>query len=336
MKITAGPVAEGFAALYTPARTIPATASSTATSTTPAEVAVEYIERQSGNVYSFAVHGRTATRISNKTLPGIQEAKWLSDGSLAYVRYLDPADTTDQISTYALPARGEGGYFLEKNLADVAVQGTSTVFTLMTSTGGSIGTLATPSGTNVRTLFSSALSSLVVQFSGPSMLATTKASSALDGYAFTVDKNGSFSHILGPLRSLATLPSPSGSYVLYSYLDQGLMRLAVYDTAAHTAIALPLATLAEKCTWSSDSTTLYCGIPRTFSGNLPDHWYQGALAFSDRLWQIDLRTRTASLIVDPNQIANASIDAVSLTVDRTNDVLIFMNKTDGSLWAYDL
>jgi len=82
--------------------------------------------------------------------------------------------------------------------------------------------------------------------------------------------------------------------------------------------------------------SVYCGVPTNLSGNLPDDWYQGVTVFTDRLWRIDLNEHVATLVLDPVQIGKVSVDAVNLTVDPNEDMLIFMDKHSGALYAYDL
>ena len=101
LKITDGPVAEGAVALFIPAKAptqaAPVSLGSTsaevavATQGTPADTEVRYVDRASGNIYAFRIHDRVLTRIGNKTLPGVQEASWLADGSR-----VQPAGTTGQ------------------------------------------------------------------------------------------------------------------------------------------------------------------------------------------------------------------------------------------------
>jgi hypothetical protein len=340
VRITDRPVALGSVAVYVPRQkvgTTTVTSSTTPVTYTDPDVRVEYIERESGNVYAYQAHGRTLTRLSNKTLPGIQEASWLSDGSLAYVRFLEKSGTDERVDTYALPANGANGYFLEQDLSQVLARATSTLVTLLSTTDGSSASLSTPSGTGLRTLFTTTLSSIRLAFSGTNYVVTTKGSAKADGYAFTVDsKTGSLTRALGPLQGLATLPSPLGKYLLYSYLDNGKLALAVLDLTTHVATRLPLATLPEKCVWTNDDSSLYCGVPTSMTGTLPDDWYQGVVSFSDRLWKIDLAGRVATLVIDPKQAGNIDVDAVGLALDATNDVLIFTNKRDNLLYAYDL
>jgi hypothetical protein len=340
LKLADGPVAKGVIALYTPPATTQTASSTNASSTevvtTPEEVEVRYIDRQSGNVYSFRVHERVATRLSNKTLPGIQEAAWLSDGSRAFVRFLEKDGAGgEHVSTYMLPANGEGGYFLEQDLAEVRTA-SSSVLALYSSGSGSVASLAGPDGTSGKTLFSSALSALTLRFAGASVIAATKPTSALDGYAFLVNPAGSFTRLLGPLRGLTVLPSPSGSQALYSYVDRTRLYTQVLDVANRTSVSLPLVTLAEKCAWNREGTAVFCGVPTAVSGNLPDAWYQGAHAFSDRIWRIDLASRVATLVLDPREVTGQPMDIEALALDSASDVLVFMNRLDGSLWSYDL
>jgi hypothetical protein len=331
IRITEGPVAHGALALHV---SVPGVSS-----TTPPieDTEVRYIERQSGNVYAFRLHDRTLTRISNKTLPGVIEASWFPDGSQALARFVSNEGGVDSVATYVLSASGGDGYFLTPNLSGAGVTASSSIYTLSTGTGGSAASLIVPSTGAVSTLFSSALSAINTQpLNQTDYLVTTKPSQEIAGYSFIYStKSKVFSRVIGPSTGLSTLPDPTGKRILYSYVYRGKVLLAVTDVETRSVIQLPVATLAEKCAWAPDGQSLYCGVPTALSTDLPDTWYQGAQHFTDRLWNIDLGTRLATLVVDPMAVAETSIDMVSLTLDPAEDALIFTNKTDGSLWAYD-
>ena len=345
IKITNGPVSAGEAVFDIAPALIPsAQATSTATSSTtfipanysPGDVGVHYIDRDSGNIYEYLALSRKLSRISSKTLPGIQEASWLPDGSLAIVRFLSQANGASHIATYALPATGIGGYFFQQDLDQATVIGSSTVFILASNSTNSTGSTAKPDGTGSKALFASPLSSIMAKASGASIIAVTKAVSELDGYAFSLS-GGAFTPILGPLKGLTVLPSPSGKTILYSYTDGTALHMAVFNTTDGTVTDLPLATIADKCTWASNSLSLYCGIPSSLNdANIPDDWYQGVTSFTDKIWRIDLSSRLATLVVDPSGEGKTDIDAVNLTVDSSSQVLVFRNKKDSSLWAYTL
>jgi hypothetical protein len=343
LRISDRPVAEGAVAFTFVATTTVTVETASGTpelaETTTTDTEIRFIDRASGNIYRFRAHERSLVRITNKTLPGVQQASWLPDGSVAYARFLQDVSGTEQVATYVLPATGEGqgGFFLEQGLAQATVTGSSTLFTLLSGTTGSVGSVSRSDGTNARTLFTSPLASLLVRPARENFFAYTKASFALDGYAFQINAtSGGFSRILGPARGLSVLPSPDGSRVLYSYLDRGTIRLAVFDMTSRSSTALPVATLTEKCAWVSDGSGVYCGVPTSLSQGLPDFWYQGAAVFTDRIWRIDMQERLATLVVDPRAVADVSIDAVALTTDPAEDVLVFTDKHTGTLWSYDL
>lgn len=302
------------------------------------DVEVRFIERASGNAYAYRTDERTLTRISNRTLPGVYESSWLSDGSAAYLRFLSESSGEEVLETYALEIDSEGGgYFLEPNLSAVLTKGTSTVVTLLESGNGSVATVATPDGTDVKTLFSSPFTDLQLAFAGTNLVAHTNASAQTNGYSFLVNRTtGTFERIAGPSRGLISLPSPKGTYVLLSSLSGSALRLELLETASRTITSLPIGTLAEKCVWATDESAVYCAAPRTTTGTLPDDWYQGAVSFSDRIWRIDLEGRVALLVVDPASVAGEAIDAVSLSLDPSSEVLVFTNKKDGSLWSFGL
>lgn len=345
VKVTDGPVAAGTVAFgiqipieNTQTVSVGITGTSTElTPTTEPDVEVRFIDRASGNVYAYVAHERTLSRISNRTLPGVQEASWVADGSRAYVRFLTSSAGTEHIDTYALNANGEGGYLLEQNLDQVSVAGTSTLMTLFSGSTGSVATISRADGSAGSTLFSSLISSLVVQPTNGAFYAHNKASAFIDGYGFQINRTtGAFTRILGPLRGLTLLPNPSGTSLVYSYSEGGVFRLRLLDIGSRTSTALPVATLTEKCVWAANGLSVYCAVPTGMQGVLPDYWYQGAVGFTDRIWKIDIAERVATLVVDPGEVAGISVDAIALTVDPTEDILVFSDKSTGALYVYDL
>jgi hypothetical protein len=326
VEISAGPVVTGE--VVVDAKAVNASSSPT--------VAVTYIERESGNVFSYVPSTQTLTRINNKTLPGIQSASWLPNASTAFVRYLS-GDDFSTINTYALAATSTDGFFLPQNLTDIAVASTS-ILTLASGVNGSVATLEHTDGTHSSTLFTTPLSSLRVSFAGKNQyLAFSKPSASLAGDAYLVDTNGLFSRIAGPLTGLVALASPSGKWALVSYTQDGALQMELVNTATDATIALPVATIADKCVWTTDDSSIYCGVPTSpTSASYPDDWYQGAVSFSDRLWKINVAGRYAQLVLDFSQANKGDLDAEALAIDPSDTTLVFVNKNDGSLWSYSL
>lgn len=330
IRISAGPIVPGEVALDR-------TASTTASAPTGADVEARFIERESGNVFSYLLSSSLLTRTSNHTIPGIEEAAWTTDGVTAFVRYLSGTDFTT-INTYTLAANGSTGTFLAQNLAGVSTFGSS-ILTVTSGAGGSIGSVAKTGSAKPVQVFSTPLSSIRASFAGKSQyLVFTKPSVALDGYAFLVDAKGNFSRIAGPLFGLGALASPTGKWILVSYVENGTMKMELIATATHETIALPVGTIADKCAWTADESAIYCGIPQNPpSASYPDDWYQGAVHFSDRIWKIDVSGRFAELALDfSSEESGAPLDATALALDPASRLLLFVNKNDGALWGFKL
>lgn len=327
VQISTGPVVPGEVAVDISAKDA---------SSTP-DVAVSYIERKSGNVYSYLVTAKTLTRINNKTIPSIQSATWLPDGSTAFVRYLSGSDFST-INTYALSATSSDGFFLPQNLSGVAVSSTS-VLTLSSGVNGSAVSLGRTDGSHSATIFTTPLSSLHASFAGKNQyLVYSKPSATLSGAAFLVGANGRFSRIAGPLNGLVALASPSGKQVLVSYTQNNALQMQIVNTINGSILPLPVATIADKCVWTTDDTTIYCGIPvsPSTSALYPDDWYQGAVSFNDRIWKIQVSDRYAQLLLDFGVAKKGVLDATALTLNPLQTELVFINKNDGSLWSYGL
>lgn len=326
VQISAGPVVPG--AMLTDSRAAGTSSPFVATAT--------YIERQSGNVFSYRADTHTLTRINNKTIPGIQSAIWVPNASLALVRYLSGSDFST-INTYGLLATSSNGFFLPQNLADVAVSSTS-ILSLASGVNGSIASLSRTDGTRSTTIFTTPLTSLRIAFAGKNQyLAFSKPSATLLGSAFIVDSVGRFSRAAGPLSGLVALPSPSGKWLLVSYAEGAAMRLELVNIATGDILPLPLSTIADKCAWSTDESSIYCGVPMTPpAAAYPDDWYQGAIQFSDQIWNIHVADRYAQMVLDFAQADKGSLDAIGLAVDPAKTTLVFMNKSDESLWSYSL
>jgi hypothetical protein len=305
-------------------------------SSTRLVASVQYIERQSGNVFSYQTDTHTLTRVNNKTLPGIQSAVWLPDASMSFVRYLSGTDFTT-VNTYALGSTSPNGFFLPQNLSDVAVSST-TVLSLASGVNGSIASLSRTDGTHASTVFTTPLTSLRVMFAGKNQyLAFSKPSSTLDGDAFLVNSSGRFSRIAGPLSGLVALASPSGKWALVSYTQGDTLQTELVNVATGETTVLPVGTIADKCVWTADETSVYCGIPQNPpAASYPDDWYQGAVTFSDRIWNIHVNDRFAQMVLDFSQANRGALDATALTVDPAKTTLVFMNKNDETLWSYSL
>ncbi len=161
---------------------------------------------------------------------------------------------------------------------------------------------------------------------------TTKASNVLNGFLYTLNiENKQFTRELGPIRGLTTKISPSGEYIIFSN-SQGVLN--IYNLITKSSEILPIKTLTDKCVWTRDSTTVYCGVPKTIkaAGGYPDIWYKGIGDNDDNLWVIDRQTLKASPVVEFDQ----GVDISNIQISSQEDTIIFKNKKNDRLWLVGL
>ncbi len=332
VQISAGPVVPGEIVLDSKVVKVKGA------TTTPSKVSVQYLERESGNVFSYSATDKVLTRINNKTIPGLQSALWLPDGSSALVQYLSGADFST-VNTYALASSSSAGFFLTQNLSGIAVSPTQ-ILTVVSSGLRSTVSLIHVDGTKATPAFTTPLNAVRVSFLGKNQyLAFSKPSATLLGNAYVVNSLGRFSSIAGPLSGLTALGSPSGAWVLVSYTSNtSTLRTELVNAATGEVTALPIGTITDKCVWAADSSAVYCGVPMSppTSFAYPDDWYQGAVSFSDRIWKVNVASRYAEMVLDFSQANKGALDATALAVDPNGTTLVFVNKNDRSLWAYSL
>ncbi|MBP9771406.1 MAG: hypothetical protein KBD16_00560 [Candidatus Pacebacteria bacterium] len=326
------------------------TASTTATTTSAGLLATttlesaRFVDRKTGNIYDFSLETGDTKRLTNTTIPRIQEALFGVNGSAVALRYL--ADDNETIETYLAPLSTDlyasstelVGSFLQQNIPSLAWSPTGAELSYVTITNtGATGRIANANGTNARVIFSSPLTEWNIAWKTPdALLFTTNPSHYAPGTIARVTPTGGKTHLLSGTRGLTALANPSGSRIVYSFSDGSATKLFVYDAGSRESTALALTTLPEKCVWANDDNII-CAIPNTLYEKLPDAWYQNTVSFTDTFWMIDTATGLVTFLFDPQETsAGEDIDATQLSLSHDNTVLSFINKKDLRGWVADL
>ena len=302
-----------------------------------------YVERGTGHVYEKNLGEGASRRISNTTIPKIYEALWTSDGQNVVIRYLN--DDTEAIRTFvakfgkstSTEAPPLEGVFLEESIKSLATLGKKIIYAVADQTSGRIFTV-NPDGTKKTLLMSSPFGSWLVGGAASLGLIQSKPSAFAPSVVFTATLDGSKTTKLnGGAAGLSTLLNPLSTMALESQTGGGEVGLYIFDIKKSTLKKLPIATLAEKCTWSSAKKTLvYCAVPSYFpGGNYPDDWYQGSISFNDDIWSLDIETGETEVIFKPSSIG-ARADIVNILVDQRDHFLMFTSRDTNTLWSLDL
>ena len=308
------------------------------------ETFIRYIERATGHIYEAAATSTKLGRISNTTIPRVQEALWGTDGSKLVIRYLDQR-TPDKITTTALALTGTStvtikSTFFPDNVTSISLSPNSSQSFYLLEGEGASGVLAGAGGESGKEIWSSDLSQWTTTWQqGSAVALTSKASALAEGILlFLNPQTRSEQVVLEGVRGLTTLPSPSGNKILYSKSTEGDMALFIYDRTAGTSKELPLTTLPEKCVWSrTKEDVIYCGAPLSLPrATYPDDWYKGKFSFSDALWLVRVEEGTAKLLAVPSREGGDNTDLILPSISPKDTHLTFVNKKDLSFWSLTL
>ena len=308
---------------------------------------VRYIERATGHVYEIGANEITARRITNTTIPRVQEALFADRGETVILRYLDDDGSTVETYSAKIPEGGVTGneageikgVFLPRNIDTISVSPDGKkIFYIERFSGGSLGFVAGTQNEGKTQVFNSPLTEWISFWpEEKTVTLTTKPSQGITGRAYdlTIAAKKTTETMASP--GLTTRTSPDGKMILFGTSDNGSLSLGTYDPKERTTLFFDNRTFPEKCTWASGVSKIYCAVPRALSeGLLPDSWYQGVTSFSDRIWLIDPEQGTSYLITDLERDTRGKIDAAHLSADKDSTYLIFTNKRDGSLWSVEL
>ncbi len=300
---------------------------------------IRYMDRQTGRMTETPADSFAETRISNTTVPGVQELYAVTDSSLL-VRLLDGAGnivnafgvvnaTSSQQSFTTLPL---------KSFTGVAVApGGASILTVTKTVSGSQITLSKPDGSKPQTLFNSPLASWVPLAGGTRTFLETAPSAIASGYLYEL-KGGVLQKIAGGLPGFAAIVSPSGRYVAHSNNAATGFAFSVLDTKSGKLFTNPVHAFALTCAWvPNKEPLLFCAVPSKPPGAAyPDDWLLGNVSLSDGAWIIDSTKNTAYFIGNLADENGAAIDAKNLAVDESGSYALFTNKADLTLWSLNI
>jgi len=314
------------------------------------ETIFRYIERATGHLFEAKENTLVQERLSNTTIPKIQDAIFTPDGEMVILRYLGTNNET--IQTYFAELKTEiststvgkieeitklEGTFFNSNIQDINIFGNNIFYAIEGFNGASVYKRPLSGSIEDESVeVSLPLKEVVIQNTKKGTLAiTTKADSRVPGFLFFNDTNDK---ILGDRNGLTTLVSPSGNKVLYSESRGGEIDLFVLDLESDETTNLSIKTLPEKCVWSTiNEEVIYCGAPNNFvRASYPQAWYQSLISFNDNIWKINVENQTYDNLLQANTEVDDDFDLIKLQLSLEEEYLLFINKNDLTLWSLDI
>lgn len=177
---------------------------------------------------------------------------------------------------------------------------------------------------------------LVLDWHEPNFIALkTKPSGLAYGLLYTLDvKTRKVSRIMGNTNGLTAKFSPSGQKALYSQTSASGdgNQIKSLNLEKKTETRIDILSLPEKCAWSQDNRTVFCGAINTESDPvMPDDYYKRKIDAGDEdIVRVNLDTGQIQKVI------SGPFDAYSPFLSEDESYLFFINKIDGRLYRLTL
>ncbi|MBV9349905.1 MAG: hypothetical protein JO026_04070, partial [Patescibacteria group bacterium] len=280
----------------------------------------------------------TETRLSNTTLPGMEELYAIASSTILLRTLNDAKNVLNYVGTIHASSSEETLDIAPTRTFDsVTVTPSGALFTVAKTSSGSVAEISSKGGGRVATVFASPISSWVPLAGGTRLFVQSAPSAFAPGYLYEIKNAGAgatLSKVAQGRSGFVALPSPSGRYIATSQnLDTGFA-FFVLDTKSGTWWSAPIHGSAYSCAWIENAEPLiFCAVPKDPPhGNYPDDWLMGNISFSDDAWILNPPLNTAYYIGSLYD-SSGTIDAEHVAVDQTGSYALFTNKKDLSLWS---
>ncbi|MCA9354100.1 MAG: hypothetical protein KC877_01120 [Candidatus Kaiserbacteria bacterium] len=296
---------------------------------------VYYIEAGTGHIFTISLADGEEERISGTTIPGARTAAMTPNGKHVIVQ----SGTTGEVIIGSFSTSSNG-------LQNVGLEGMVTSFA---ATINNTFLYATKVSSGVQTYEYDPISHTSAQlFTIPFREAAIKwgetadsvhyvypkASSQLEGLVYEV-RNGKVTRL--PIDGYGLTAYGNGSAVIVSKLFGGKTYQSYLYTPQTGLKNLPITTLTEKCTSYHTHSSFVCAAGTTqLDATLPDNWYKGVTTFADDLWKITPSLNSAERISSIRSESGRELDITTLVVSMSDDILLFLNKKDQTLWLFEL
>ena len=296
--------------------------------------AVRYVERGTGHIYSIDLASGKEQIISRTTIPAVAHAYFSPDGNtVAELSYTPEGETSVFVGT--INSASLDGISLEQNARNISFANNHTVLYTVTQNGTTIGYRQDISTKTRQEVFRFNFGSIDVTWGNglSNVYITTKPSPALQGFIYKV--TGNTVSPIGPVAyGLSSVVS--NEYVIVTYRKSQTYHSSILTD--NNPLPLPILVINKKCTFDSlNKDLLWCGAPQqNTSQTYIDDWYKGTLTAQDDIWLINLKLGSVQMKIDTQTEIGHSLDILNPEMNTSGTSLFFKNKTDQTLWMYDL
>lgn len=312
------------------------------------ETVYKFINRSNGNIFQTNSKTLDVDRLSNRTIPKIQESFFVNNGNNVIDRYLDNSNNINTVYTKLInsdSASSSEDLFVDldstnlpQNINSINENINGLILYALNNQNGTVGYIfdvETPEDQNFS--FNTQLSQVIISwFKENTILIGTKSSDYSNGllFEYNIDTQ-TRTKILEVGTGFNFLARKDSDHIVYSDNSSGESNTYYFNTRTRNEVDLNISTVpSEKCVWSNTiNTMIYCAIPNNMSGlGYPNLWYQGQTSFNDTLYRIDTAT---GLKVEVSSL-EGNFDIFKPQVSDNDEYITFINKKDLTLWSLDI
>lgn len=303
-----------------------------------------YYDANDDRFYRRSADGRTRTILTDETFPEVESVTWAQSGEKAVITFPDDSNIYYDFETKTKAT-------LPRELKDVSFspQGDKLASKFVGPTADdSWLTVSNPDGTGAQALERLGENADFVDVNwspNQQVVATYTRGTGLETseIIFLGTRGENFPSVDIPGRGFEGIWSPDGRQMLYSVYStetRDVPQLYFVDASGnnfgtnHQTLALE--TWADKCTFSSNGTSVYCAVP-TFLASGSGYQRDLSADIPDDIYRIDLAAGRAEKIARPLDDRNlATISAEDLLVSPSEDLLYFRNAQDDRVYSLKL
>lgn len=304
-----------------------------------------HVRKENGHVYKTDPTDRQSVRLTNNTIPRVQEALISPQGDYIIYRYLD--EDTGVIKTYLANLRDSednevpyqiDGDFLPDNITTISLSPDGKeVFYLQLRNNDAFGVIYNLSEGSDRIVFQSRAKEWRSQWATTNdIVLFTKPARNSKGFAYKINSNTGELIKLTEGNGLIVNLSPNNEYILVSSFEGGQYRGKLKTTDSQQTVLMSPQTMADKCSWSKDQGVLLCAVPNNLPRSPVKDWYQGKISFNDTLTLLNPVSRDNRVLFTYNDLDKGPFDIINTKADSSLSNLMFKDKKTQTLWGYEL
>jgi len=170
--------------------------------------------------------------------------------------------------------------------------------------------ISNPDGSDFKTLIKTRISDIKIQWPSENIISFYNLSEPSNLFSLNIS-NQELTKLVDPLYNFSVLWSPDGKSLIYSGSgsSQEKPSLYYYHPENQQPVKFELNTFASSCTWSIDSSTIFCSDQTGF-------------------WKIDVKSKAKE-----NIYQNSGYFGDNLILSPLENYLVFKNKKDGFLYS---